>query len=425
MARRYVRDNRGRFASVGATARGGRLRTAAGNKRATQTQQIKGASPSGTIGKPKGLKPGTIKAKPQVSSTRQAATDRLKIKTQAKRAIKADRGSVVAPGQRSRLESGKGATIAGSRIKSTVAKPRTQGNEPSKVAKRIDRKAGAVQARLDSMTGYGKTVQQSTYQRQIKSANTLKRAQDFVKTGKLPGRDNSIKAQRELRAAKDRLNAKRIARQRGDIASTNVPMAGARGKALDREISRNVAAQKTAARAADKTRNRQFKSDQSRAKELRSKYGDQLAKDFAAKRGMKASEVKSLIKGMEPSAQIKLLTQAGRQQRAAANIQRLKNQPLKPGQRRLTQSQVRRQLRADTAAEIYGASGAKRNQIIRNQARLARTERARGNQMRTRAQRVAEAQRTGLPLVRVTQPKKSEYDKALARIAKASTRRRK
>lgn len=326
MARRYVRDNRGRFASVGATARGGRLRTAAGNKRATQTQQIKGASPSGTIGKPKGLKPGTIKAKPQVSSTRQAATDRLKIKTQAKRAIKADRGSVVTPGQRSRLESGKGATIAGSRIKSTVAKPRTQGNEPSKVAKRIDRKAGAAQARLDSMTGYGKTVQQSTYQRQIKSANTLKRAQDFVKTGKLPGRDNSIKAQRELRAAKDRLNAKRIARQ---------------------------------------------------------------------------------------------------QQRAAANIQRLKNQPLKPGQRRLTQSQVRRQLRADTAAEIYGASGAKRNQIIRNQARLARTERARGNQMRTRAQRVAEAQRTGLPLVRVTQPKKSEYDKALARIAKASTRRRK
>jgi len=49
MARRYVRDNRGRFATVGATARGGRLRTASGGKRATQTGRIKGAVPSGTI----------------------------------------------------------------------------------------------------------------------------------------------------------------------------------------------------------------------------------------------------------------------------------------------------------------------------------------------------------------------------------------
>ena len=59
MARRYSRDNRGRFASggssgggggkVGATARGGRLRTAAGNKRKTQTMQAGGANAAGTI----------------------------------------------------------------------------------------------------------------------------------------------------------------------------------------------------------------------------------------------------------------------------------------------------------------------------------------------------------------------------------------
>ncbi|MGA0792548.1 MAG: hypothetical protein ACO3O5_08955 [Burkholderiaceae bacterium] len=40
MARRYTRDNRGRFASVGATARGGRLRTAAGNKRETVQRDL-------------------------------------------------------------------------------------------------------------------------------------------------------------------------------------------------------------------------------------------------------------------------------------------------------------------------------------------------------------------------------------------------
>ena len=66
MARRYSRDNRGRFASGGggATARGGRLRTAAGNKRKTQTMEARGAKIASTIGKPKGLKPGAIKSKP-------------------------------------------------------------------------------------------------------------------------------------------------------------------------------------------------------------------------------------------------------------------------------------------------------------------------------------------------------------------------
>lgn len=51
MARRYTRDNRGRFASGGggATARGGRLRTAAGNKRATQTMKAAGGGGDGVI----------------------------------------------------------------------------------------------------------------------------------------------------------------------------------------------------------------------------------------------------------------------------------------------------------------------------------------------------------------------------------------
>jgi hypothetical protein len=66
MARKYSRDNRGRFAGAGggATARGGRLRTAAGNKRKTQTMEAKGAKIASTIGKPKGLTPGAIKSKP-------------------------------------------------------------------------------------------------------------------------------------------------------------------------------------------------------------------------------------------------------------------------------------------------------------------------------------------------------------------------
>ena len=81
--RRYVRDAKGRFASkgAGATARGGRLKTASGKKRATQTMKVSGAKTAGTIGKPKGLKPGTIKAKPKTSSARQAASKKPIAKT--------------------------------------------------------------------------------------------------------------------------------------------------------------------------------------------------------------------------------------------------------------------------------------------------------------------------------------------------------
>lgn len=59
MARRYARDNRGRFASTGtgATARGGRLRTASGNKRATVAGRLEGVQPKGTIGKKRSTKP--------------------------------------------------------------------------------------------------------------------------------------------------------------------------------------------------------------------------------------------------------------------------------------------------------------------------------------------------------------------------------
>ena len=76
MARKYTRDNRGRFASAaggGATARGGRLKTAAGNKRQGQTMKAAGG-PKGTIGKGRnGPKPKTIALKP-------ATTTRTKLK---------------------------------------------------------------------------------------------------------------------------------------------------------------------------------------------------------------------------------------------------------------------------------------------------------------------------------------------------------
>jgi hypothetical protein len=78
---RLTRNNSGQIVGIGrngATARGGRLRTAAGNQRATQTARL--ARMGGTIAKPKGLKPGTLtataKAKP--ATPRGPATSRLR-----------------------------------------------------------------------------------------------------------------------------------------------------------------------------------------------------------------------------------------------------------------------------------------------------------------------------------------------------------
>ena len=78
MARKYSRDNRGRFASSGsgATARGGRLRTATGNKRATQTSQMAAAPRAGTVGKG-GKARGSVKPAATVKPT-QAPGSRIK-----------------------------------------------------------------------------------------------------------------------------------------------------------------------------------------------------------------------------------------------------------------------------------------------------------------------------------------------------------
>lgn len=102
-----------------------------------------------------------------------------------------------------------------------------------------------------------------------------------------------------------------------------------------------------------------------------------------------------------------LRAQSGRLQRNQANIQRLKNQSPKPGSRRLSPSQISRTLRADTAKDIYSAPSTKRRaQIVRNQAGIARTERAKNNSMRLRSDRLAEAKATGLSMIKVTKPKR-------------------
>lgn len=246
MARKYARDNRGRFASSGsgATARGGRLKTASGNTRKTQTMQAS-AAPKGTIGKPRGLNPGAIKPK---------------MSTPAK-------GSFAA----TKIEQAKGRSTVLGQQKASLNEQLRQVNA------------------------------------QIKEAGPSAGA---LRLKKLQIQDRLQSIRRDLSASKSAA--------RGDTASVNRPMAGSRGKALNAEITRNVEAQRTAERTADRSRNKQFKIDQSRAKRLRDVHLGPLAEGYAQRSGRSVAEVKRRISAMEPRDQIKLFRQYVRENRSSA-----------------------------------------------------------------------------------------------------------
>ena len=105
MARKYSRDNRGRFASGGggATARGGRLATASGGKRKTQVMSKPAgtSAPSGTIAKGgNGVRGSVARSMAAVSSgssrsTKVTGTPKAAAKAPAKGSV-ADRKKALA-----------------------------------------------------------------------------------------------------------------------------------------------------------------------------------------------------------------------------------------------------------------------------------------------------------------------------------------
>jgi hypothetical protein len=278
MARRYARDNRGRFApkGTGATARGGRLRTASGKKRATQTMQAS-AAPKGTISKPKGLKPGAIKARP-AAKTNAAGLTKAQFEAAAQKAW--------------------GTTPKGSTKK-----------QKQSADQQLDRLATKSRNRVQSRTGLTKS--------DAMKASDLGRA-----TGRRVEVSQTALGGYSIRVAPAAKNAARAAARTSnvnrDTAVVNIPMRGSRGRRLDAEISRNVAQQKAASRAASKAANRKFKSDQSRAKKLREVHEKAVVGKYSAKMGKPASEIRSAIRSMEPARQVKFFRQFVKENRATA-----------------------------------------------------------------------------------------------------------
>ena len=131
--RKYVRDSIGRFATTGATARGGRLKTASGKKRATQTVKAK------TGGKPA----GTLKAKPR--SEGQKYAKRVQAGKDLKRSQSTAREKKFFAETQKRLDA---APLAQSR----AAKP-AAAKRRGAVGKISEAKAGRIVARMDAQRG--------------------------------------------------------------------------------------------------------------------------------------------------------------------------------------------------------------------------------------------------------------------------------
>lgn len=291
---RLTRDNAGRITSVGgdgATARGGRLRTASGNKRATVTARgVKRASPSGAI-----RKSDVVTARTQNSISRNIEK-RNKSGLNPPTAARENQASRVARAER---------RIAGQ--KRATAKPAAAAKPAagSLAATRIEQSKGRASVLSQQKSALNKQLKQISTQ--IKEAGP---SAGGLRLQKLQIQDRLNQTRRDLSAAQSAV--------RGDTASVNRPMTGARGRSLNREISRNVNAQRSAARASDKARNRQFKADQSRAKKLREVHLKPLASGYAKRSGRNEAEVRKRISAMEPKDQIKLFRQYVKENRAVA-----------------------------------------------------------------------------------------------------------
>jgi hypothetical protein len=154
-------------------------------------------------------------------------------------------------------------------------------------------------------TGTGATARGG----RLKTASGNTRATQTIQAGSRAGvvgkpaglAPGSIKPRSSIGSVGARLAARDRAVGRGDGAAVNISLGGSRGKRLDSEISRNVKAQQVASRAADKTRNKQFKSEQSRAKKLREVHVAGIAKA----KGISPAQVESALKAQPPSVQIK------------------------------------------------------------------------------------------------------------------------
>jgi hypothetical protein len=338
--RKYSRDNKGRFASTGsggATARGGRLKTASGNKRKTQTITAKGQK--GVLAKPKGLKPGSIGLKPAAAKpARFSASELAERKGYAKQLMAQPKGVRKAnylarkaqktPDQldrfKGRIKFGTQNTInnitEGRNYLTAKKSQLTNTSEKrASIERSVTNSGRSLQARM-------KTTNLGTRLRRLNKPVTTKAAKTKGTIGKPKGLkpESTNKLKTGIFISKRRAVNAQLA-NKPDQAVVNIPgrFTGRAGKSFDASITRAVATVKASKDAKFKTK-AEVKADQAKAKAAK----EAKPKRIRSAESLRVSRAKQIEKrrsittnpaGVRASAAAKMAANATRtQQRAAA-----------------------------------------------------------------------------------------------------------
>ncbi len=273
--RKYVRDNRGRFSSTGATARGGRLKTASGKKRAAQTVKAK------TGGKPA----GAIKGK-----------------------IKRDPGAAKPTAANSARATGKPAARTSKAPTNTISRSPRQLNKDEKIARDVmtDKRLKSDRQRITEMQRRGVKPNVDV----IGLVAKVRSKQGGGTTGKIKP------------AA-----AKPAAARRADRAEANIPMKGRRGKQLDASISKAAKQVKAAETARLMKPKAQRKSERAAKAEAKRQVAAAKPKRVRSAESLRVSRAKRIAKERSISLNPAGNTQKGAG-RMAANAKRTQDRAL-------------------------------------------------------------------------------------------------
>ena len=204
--RRYVRDNRGRFSTTGATARGGRLKTASGKKRATQTVKAK------TGGKPA----GTLKAKPR--SEGQKYAKRVQAGKDLKRSQSVARQKKFLDKTQKRLDAAPLAQSKAARSKPTAARTSKAPTNKAKVA--YKRASGDARSRNADLRGADANERRMANSASAKVKNMQRRRSASTPKAGADAPRSKQKARELARVKRASSNERKAYAARGDGAGT-------------------------------------------------------------------------------------------------------------------------------------------------------------------------------------------------------------
>lgn len=303
--RKYVRDNRGRFATTGATARGGRLKTASGKKRAAQTVKAK------TGGKPAVAIKGKIKRDPGAAKPTAANSARAT-------------GKLTRPLPKSNIRRTGGRLGPKNTIKPGPKSPRTKMNraidnviKKGKALKESAEKLRGVKKQADALRGRMLKADKGRLSKALsKPSVTDKRSRDYG--GRLT---------KGARGQDPATGGKKSSARRSDRAEANIPMKGRRAKQLDASISRAAKQVKAAETARLMKPKAQRKSERAAKAEAKRQAAAAKPKRVRSAESLRVSRAKRIAKERSIS-----LNPAGNSQkgagRMAANAKRTQERAL-------------------------------------------------------------------------------------------------